>query len=201
MGKSDIAIILFTGITVHTLFSEVLNKAPTLVVNNVNYVKRVVFPLEILPMVAMGGALFHTFVSVVVLLLAYAALNGFIYPTVIALPLVLLPLVLLTLGIAWFVASLGVFLRDVGQTIAILTTATLFLSAVFYPITALPVKYQPLLRLNPLAFIIEQARVVVVYGDWPNWAGLGICLGISVVITAFGYAWFQRTRKGFADVL
>lgn len=201
VGRSGVAIILFTGMIVHTLFSEVVNQAPMLIIGNVNYVKRMVFPLEILPVVAMGSALFHTLVSLAVLLGAFALVSGSVHATVIALPVVLLPLILLTLGLAWFIASLGVFVRDVGQTVSIATTATLFLSAVFYPIGALPEQYQPWLRANPLAFIIEQARVVVVYGRWPQWSGLGICFVASLAVVVAGFAWFQRTRKGFADVL
>ena len=128
---------------VHGLFAEVLNRAPSLILSNVNYVKKVVFPLEILPVVAMGATLFHSLISLGVLLTTVAFFNGYLHWTAIFTPLVLLPLVIFTLGLAWMLASLGVFLRDVGQTIGIFTMVMLFLSPVFYPVTALPEEFRP----------------------------------------------------------
>ncbi|MGR8997957.1 MAG: ABC transporter permease, partial [Gammaproteobacteria bacterium] len=136
--KTQFAIVLFVGMIVHGLFAEVLNRAPGLILSNVNYVKKVVFPLDILPVISMGAALFHSLISLLVLLAAFVLINGYLHWTAIFIPLVLLPLVILTLGLAWILASLGVFLRDVGQTIGIVMTVTLFCSPVFYPITALP---------------------------------------------------------------
>ena len=152
------------------LFAEVLNRAPRLILSNVNYVKKVVFPLEILPVITMGAALFHSLISLGVLLAAFALFNGYLHWTAVFTPLVLLPLVILTLGLAWMLASLGVFLRDVGQTIGIITTVMMFLSPVFYPITALPEEFRPWIMANPLTFIIEQAREVL---DLGASAGLG----------------------------
>ncbi|MNR27249.1 ABC-2 type transporter [compost metagenome] len=108
---------------------------------------------------------------------------------------------MLTLGFAWFLASLGVFLRDVGQTVGIITAVLLFMSPVFYPISAIPERIRPWLMANPLTFIIEQMREVVIWGRLPNWLGLGIYLLGATVVAWAGYAWFQKTRKGFADVL
>ncbi|MDP2370084.1 ABC transporter permease [Rhodoferax sp.] len=200
-SKTDFAVVLFVGMIVHGVFSEVLNRAPTLILNNQNFVKRVVFPLEILPVVTMGAALFHGLVSVTVLLFAFVLFNGFLHWTVIFLPLVLLPLVVLTLGLGWMLASLGVFLRDVGQTTGIVTTVLMFLAPVFYPVSALPPAFRPWLMANPLTFIIEQAREVLVWGRQPSWLGLGVYGLIAVAIAWLGFAWFQKTRKGFADVL
>src|SRR3989338_5763232 len=131
--KSQFAIVLFVGLIVHGLFAEVLNRAPNLILGNVNYVKKVVFPLDILPVISMGAAVFHSLISLLVLLVAFVIFNGYLHWTVIFIPLVLLPLVILTLGLAWILASLGVFLRDVGQTIGIVMTVMLFSSPVFYP--------------------------------------------------------------------
>lgn len=200
-GKTKFAIVLFVGLIVHSLFAEVLNRAPTLILSNVNYVKKVIFPLEILPVVTMGGALFHAFVSLGVLLAVFALLNGFLYWTVLLIPLVLLPLVLLTLGLAWVFASLGVYLRDVGQTIGIVTSVMLFLAPVFYPVSALPEDYQAFLLANPLTLIIESARQVLIFGQLPNWGRLATYGGLSFMVAWIGYWWFQRTRKGFADVI
>lgn len=200
-SKTQFAVVLFVGMIVHGLFAEVLNRAPSLILSNVNYVKKVIFPLEILPVISMGAALFHSLVSLGVLLIAFALFNGYLHWTAVLAPLVLLPLVILTLGLAWMLASLGVFLRDVGQTIGIITTVMLFLAPVFYPITALPEEMRPWIMANPLTFIIEQAREVLIWGRLPNWEGLGIYTMVAAAIAWAGYAWFQKTRKGFADVL
>lgn len=200
-SKTQFAIVLFVGMIVYGLMAEVLNRAPSLILSNVNYVKKVVFPLEILPVVAMGAALFHALVSLVVLVIAFAAFNHYLHWTVLFLPLVLLPLVILTLGLAWALASLGVFLRDVGQTVGIIVTVLMFLSPVFYPISAVPPAFQAWILANPLTFIIEQAREVTIWGRLPDWRGLAIYTGVAMLVAWTGYAWFQKTRKGFADVL
>jgi len=195
------ALVLFVGMIVLGLFSEVLNRSPSLILSNVNYVKKVVFPIEILPVIAMGAALFHTLISLGVLLAAFTLFNGYLHWTVIFIPLVLLPLVIVTLGISWMLAALGVFLRDVGQTIGIITTVLMFLSPVFYPVTAVPEKFRPFIMANPLTFIIEQARDVLIWGHLPNWIGLCIYIFTATLVAWAGYALFQKTRKGFADVL
>jgi len=200
-SKTQFAVLLFAGLIVLNLFNEVINRAPGLIVANVNYVKKVRFPIEILPVVAMCAALFHCIISMGVLLMAFAVFNGFLQWTLVFIPLILLPLVILTIGISWILASLGVFLRDVGQSIGIITTVMLFLSPVFYPLTAVPEKFRFIIMMNPLTFIIEQARGVLIWGKLPDWIGLtGYTVG-AVLVVWFGYAWFQKTRKGFADVL
>ena len=200
-SKTQFALVLFVGMIVHGLFAEVLNRAPGLILSNVNYVKKVVFPLDVLPVIAMGAALFHASISLAVLLIAFALFNGYLHWTVIFIPVVLLPLVILTLGVAWILASLGVFLRDVGQTVGIITTVMLFLAPIFYPVTALPEEVRPLIMANPLTFIIEEARGVVILGRMPEWTGLGIYTLAATAVAWAGFAWFQKTRKGFADVL
>jgi lipopolysaccharide transport system permease protein len=173
----------------------------SLILSNVNFVKKVVFPIEILPVIAMGAALFHTFISLGVLLLTFAIFNGYLHWTAIFITMVLLPLVILTIGLAWILASLGVFARDVGQSIGIVTTVLMFLSPVFYPVTAVPESFRTFILANPLTFIIEQAREVLIWGHQPEWIGLSIYTLVAVFIAWVGYAWFQKTRKGFADVL
>ena len=200
-NKYSFAIALFVGMIVHGLFAEMVNRAPGLILSNVNYVKKVIFPLEILPVIGMGAALFHTLISLVVLLAAILLINGSLAWTALFFPLIILPLLIATLGVAWFLASLGVFVRDVGQTVGIFTTVLMFISPVFYPISALPEKFQIWLMLNPLTFIIEQSRAVMIFGKLPDWAGLGIYTAASLAMAWAGYWWFQKTRKGFADVL
>jgi lipopolysaccharide transport system permease protein len=200
-SKTQFAVVLFVGMIVQGLFSEVLNRAPSLILSNVNYVKKVVFPLEILPVIAMGAALFHGLVSLCVLLAAFVLFNGYLQWTAVFIPLVLMPLVILTMGFAWMLASIGVFLRDVGQTIGIITTVLMFLAPVFYPITAVPERFRPFIMANPITFIIEQAREVLIWGHLPNWIGLGAYTLVASVVAWLGFALFQKTRKGFADVL
>lgn len=200
-SKTQFAVILFAGMIVHSLFAEVLNRAPSLILSNANYVKKVVFPLEILPVISMLAALFHSAVSSAVLLLVFVLFNGYLHWTAIFLPLVIFPLVVLTMGLAWMLASIGVYVRDVGQTIGLAMTVLMFLSPVFFPVSSLPARLQPWMQANPLTFIIEQTRAVLIWGKLPHFAGLGLYLLLASVIAWAGFAWFQKTRKGFADVL
>lgn len=202
-GDSDaeFAIVLFMGLIVHGLFAECVNRAPTLVLSNVSYVKRVVFPLEVLALVALGSALFHMVVSILILLAFQLIFSGGVDWHVVWLPVVLLPLAILTLGVAWFLAATSVFVRDVAQTTGIITTMLLFLSPVFYPVSALPEQYRPWLNLSPMTFIIEQARGVALEGESPDFIGLGLYLVVAIGVFSAGFWWFQRTRPGFADVI
>jgi lipopolysaccharide transport system permease protein len=200
-NKIQFALILFTGMIVLNLLSEVLNRAPGLILSNVNYVKKVVFPLEILPVVSLCVALFHASVSFLVLIIAFVVFNGYFNLSTFLIPIIILPFLILLLGISWILASLGVFIRDVGQTIGLLTTLLMFLSPVFYPISAVPEKLKPFILANPMTFIIEQLRLSVIWDKPINWTGLSIYLIIAILFLFVGFAWFQKTRKGFADVI
>lgn len=200
-SKADFAIVLFVGLIVHGLFAECVNRAPSVILSNVNYVKKVVFPLEVLPWITLGSALFHVMVSVLVLLVFVLFTQLQLSWTALLFPLVLLPLVLLTMGLSWFLASLGVFIRDVGQMIGMVTTVMLFLSPIFYPVSAVPESYRIWLHLNPLTFIVEQARAVLLWGNTPDWGGLGLYTLVAAAIAYGGLMWFQMTRRGFADVI
>lgn len=200
-GKGGFAILLFVGMIVHGLFAECANRAPSLVMANSNYVKKVVFPLEILPVITLGSALFHSCVSLLVLVAAQLLILHTLYWTALLFPLILAPLILGTLGICWFLASLGVYLRDVGQVITVLTTVLLFLSPVLYPMAALPEAYRPWLQLNPLTYIIEESRSVLLFGIVPDWFNWGIAMLVSAAMAVMGFWFFQKTRKGFADVI
>ncbi len=200
-NKLQFAVVIFVGMIVLGLVSDALNRAPGLILSNVNYVKKVVFPIEILPVVAMGTAFFHSLISLSVLLVALVFFNGYLNWTVVFIPLILLPLIILSTGLSWILASIGVFLRDVGQVTGVITRMLLFLSPVFYQVSAVPEKFRPIIMANPLTFIIEQAREVLIWGHLPNWLGLGIYTLVATFVAWAGYAWFQKTRKGFADVL
>lgn len=200
-SKTEFALVLFAGLLIFNLFSECISRAPGLILANVNYVKKVVFPLEILPWVSLGSAIFHTIISFGVWLLFYLVFFGMPKLTLLLFPLVLIPLLFFTIGLSWILASLGVYLRDVGQIISMVMTVLMFLSPIFYPVSALPEKYQILLHVNPLTLVIEQARDVLIWGKLPAPELFAIYLIISTVIAWGGFVWFQKTRKGFADVL
>jgi lipopolysaccharide transport system permease protein len=200
-SKTEFALVLFAGLIIFNLFAECVNRAPSLILSNVNYVKKVVFPLEILPFVSLMSALYHAFVSLLVWLVAYIILFGIPHITVLLLPAVILPFTLFIMGLSWALASLGVFLKDVSQFIGVVSMAMMFLSPIFYPATALPEDYRHLLYLNPLTPAIEQMRDVLFWGKTPAFDMLGLYCFAAAAIAWLGFAWFQKTRKGFADVL
>ena len=200
-SKTEFALVLFVGMIMHGILAEVLVRTPGLIIANVNYVKKVVFPLEILSWVMMGSNLFHALVSLIVWMLIYLVANHNIQWTVVFLPIVLAPLVLFAMGLSWLLSSLGVYIRDTGQVTVVIASVLMFLSPVFYPITRLPEPYQMLLFLNPTTFIIEEARNVLIWGKFPNFTGLVIYYLVSIIFAWLGFVWFQKTRKGFADVL
>ncbi len=193
-SRYDFAIMLFAGMIVFGLFSEIVNRSPALVTSNGNYVKKVVFPLEILPWAAFGSAFFHTIISLIVLLLAQLLINFTLPWTIIFFPLVLLPLIFLSMGISWFLAALGVYVRDIGQVTGLLTTLLMFVSAVFFPVSSLPKEYQIWLMINPLVLIITESRKSLILGELPDWTAMLIALLASFVIAFAGFWWFQIVR-------
>jgi lipopolysaccharide transport system permease protein len=200
-SKIGFAVVLFSGMIVHSFFAECLNRAPGLITSHANYVKRVVFPLELLSMMTLFSALLHLLVSFAVLL-AFCLLAGIeVHAGTLTLPLVLLPLTLMTLGLSWILASLGVYLRDLSQIVGVITTVALFLAPVFYPIEALPEAWRTLLIWNPITLPIIQLREVMLWGTPMRWDLWAANLAVGVAICLFGYWWFQKTRRGFADVL
>jgi lipopolysaccharide transport system permease protein len=200
-SHAEFAVVLFAGMIMFNVFSECINRAPSIVLANTNFVKKIVFPLEILPCVYLLSALFHASVSVAILVVAELLIQGSVPVTALFLPLVFLPLCVLILGISWFLSATGVFLRDIGQTIGIAVTALMFLSPIFFPVSSLPQKFQRFVYWNPLTFPIEQSRNVLIWGKSLAWAPWGLYLVIATVIAWLGFAWFQNTRKGFADVI
>lgn len=195
------AVILFTGMIVYGLFAECINRAPVLITGNVNFVKKVIFPLDVMPWVILGSALFHALVSLLVLVAMQLIISHQLAWTGILFPLVLLPLVLFAMGFSWLLSSLGVYARDVGQVVNVLTTILMYLSPVFYPVNTVPERYRYWLNLNPLTFVIEEARNVLLFSSEPDWLGLAKWTLFGGLAAWLGFWWFQKTRKGFADVL
>lgn len=200
-GDASFAMIVFSGLIVHGFFAECLTRAPSLVTSNPNFVKRVVFPLDVLPWSMVLSALFHTFTNVLIFLLLRLIIDGAFAWTVLLLPMVLAPLVVLALGMAFFLASLGVYVRDIAQISGVASAALLFLSSALIPLSAVPDQYRWIFLANPLTFIIDQAREVMLWQRMPDWHGLALYFVLALLVMIAGHIWFRLTQRGFADVL
>ncbi len=198
---AEFALIAFCGLTAFGLFSECVGRAPGLIVGVPNYVKKVVFPLEVLPVTVLGAALFHMLVSLAVIVIAQLAIARFIPWTIVLLPVAALPAVFLCLGAMWFLASLGVFVRDIGQAIGILVQALFFLTPIFYSLEMIPEPVRTLIRFNPMAPVTENFRRVILWGQLPSHPGTVLWMLATAAFMLLGYAWFMQTKKAFADVL
>ncbi|MCB9871435.1 MAG: ABC transporter permease [Planctomycetes bacterium] len=195
---------MFCGIVVYTLFSDVVTRAPMLVLGNPSYVKRIVFPLEVLPVSTLSAALLNLGVGLLILLGGVLLLTDGLSPAMLLLPICLLPLVLFTLGLSWFLASLGVFVRDVQQAVRAVMLPLFFISPIFWTLNgalAIAPEHHMWTRLNPLTTIIESFRRVLIYRLPPDWLPFATVTLLSLLVFICGYAWFMKTRHGFADVL
>jgi lipopolysaccharide transport system permease protein len=200
-GKLDFVLNLFCGLIVYGIFSSTLGRSPELVIDNRNYVKRVVFPLEVLPVANLASNLVYAGMGLAILIPAVLVLAGTLSSTIYLFALVLLPLCALTLGASWILASVGVFLRDVGQAVIVMLQLLLFLSPVLYPLSAVPERFQLLARLNPFVTILEDARRTLLLGLPPDWGWWAAVTVFSFVALQLGYIWFMKSKRAFADVL
>lgn len=200
-SKLEFALILFAGLTVFTLFAESLTKSPGLIQGNANLVKKVVFPLETLVPVVILSALFQFAINFIIWSICYLVIVGPPKITALLLPIIVIPVILFTVGLCYFFASIGTFVRDVAQFLTILVSILLFLSPVFFPRSAIPEKYRFLIDLNPLTWPIENTRQALIWGKAPELVEWLAQFGGALLICWMGFAWFQKTRKGFADVL
>ena len=200
-GGLEFALQVFAGLLVFNLFAEVASKAPNLIVEQPNLVKKVVFPIELLSWVIVLSGIFHLLISVGTLLLVLLFARGAVPLSALSLPLVLLPFIPVLLGLGWFFSAIGVFVRDVGPVMTMVVSLTMFMSPIFYSVASLDVAWQFWMGLNPLTLIIEQVRSVLLQGQWPDWSALGIYGVVACLFAAVGATFFQVTRKGFADVL
>jgi lipopolysaccharide transport system permease protein len=200
-AETNFVVIYLVGALIHGLFAEAVGRAPHLIVGQANYVKKVVFPLEILPIVVVAGALITAAIGFAIAVLLNLILAHTVQWTAIFLPVILIPYLLLLLGMVLLISALGVYLRDLGQAMGVIITLMLFLTPVFYPITAVPERFRTYIYLNPLTFIVEQAREVTLFGHLPNWSLLAVYTVCSLAFCWFGLFVFQRARGGFADVL
>ena len=200
-SEMPFAVILFSGLILHGLLAEHLSRAPMIILQNTNFVKKVIFPLEIFPYIITLSSLFHAVVGLVILLVAQIAVGNPPAWTALLLPVVWMPFLILVTGISWFLSALGVYLRDVGQITSVLTTILLFLSPIMFPVDRLPEVARDYIYLNPLSVIVDQTRAIVLYGAFPDWKALGWYALVACIVAQLGFLWFQRARRGFADVL
>lgn len=197
----DAAMAIFTGMIVHGFLADCLTQGPTLVTSNPDFVKRSVFPVEVLAWAALGTNLFHTSLCLAVLVAFLALSSVGIHATIVLLPLVLAPLAVFGVGLMWLLAALGAYLRDFAQATAFLSSLLLFTSPVFYPLESLPEGFRAVVAANPLTFFIEEARKVVLWGEAPSWGGLVISMAVATAFALWASRWFESVRTGFDDVL
>ena len=201
-SKFDFAMFMFCGTLMYTIFTDTVGAAPNLISYNASFVKKVVFPLETLAVVKLCAALVHAVISVGVLLVAVLILRQSFSSTVWLFPIVLLPHLMFTLGLSWFLASVGVYLRDVGHVVVVILNILFFMTPIFYPVENIPDhRIQIIMRLNPLTVFIENSRHTLLLGHWPHWTHLAAATLLSLVVMQCGYAWFMKTKRGFADVV
>ncbi len=199
-GLAGFAITLFTGMVAFNVFGESLLNSPFAIIRRPNYITKVVFPLEILPVTLVGAAVFHSFIGVAIITIALLLVGTSVPATILYLPVVYLPLVAFTLGISWTIAAFGVFLRDVGHMASVAVQLLFFLTPILYPVSALPERFRPWMRLNPLANMVEDFRRVILWGQAPEWPWYVLSLATSIAVMIAGYTCFMALRRAFADV-
>lgn len=199
--KVEFALILFAGLTIYQIFSECIARAPMLLLENPSYIKRIVFPLEILGWIVLVGAVFNGAINLLILFLGYILFVGSIPLTALWLPVVVLPFLIFVLGLTWFLAPLGVYFRDTRQIVSVLLPVVMFASPLFYPLSSLPASAQVILGLSPIAFTMEQLRAVALFGITPDFFGLTLFFTVSLLTAWAGFVFFIITGRGFADVI
>ncbi|MBC7833594.1 MAG: ABC transporter permease [Phycisphaerales bacterium] len=198
---SEFVLTFFCGFVVYSVFSEVAGKSPGLVLDRPNLVRKVVFPLETLPVATLLSALLFGSVGLVLLLAAELVITGRIPLTALLFPIVLPPLLLLSLAAGWFLAALGVYIRDTRQVVVVVLQLFFFVTPVFYPPESVPDAYRWAIDYNPFTPIIQSARQTLLWDEQPDWAGLGIVTLIGFVLAQLGFAWFMKVKRGFPDVM
>ncbi|MGO4546875.1 ABC transporter permease [Paenibacillus sp. 2TAB23] len=197
----EFAIIIFCGLSTYNLFAEVISRSPHLITSNPNYVKKVVFPVETFSIIAVGSALINASINFLLVIIFQQIFGSGLSWSILMLPFVLLPLILYTLGLSWFLSSIGVFLRDIGQIIGVAVQALMLLSPIFYSIDVIPNEFKWFYQLNPITYFVENIRNVVIWGELPSINSYLIQLISSIIISILGLIWFRKTKQGFSDVL
>lgn len=197
----ETALLYFVGLSFYDFFMEAIAAAPGLMAENVNFVKKVVFPLEILPCATVGAALVRLGVTSVILLLFFVIIRGIPPLAALAIPLVVAPFAMIVLGVVWFLSALGAYVRDLRQLTGVLALVMMYLSPIFFPLAMVPANARAFFYANPTAFPIETTRAALFAGQWPQWWALAAYFAVAWLFAALGYRWFLRTKPGFADVL
>jgi lipopolysaccharide transport system permease protein len=201
-SNSEFALTMFCGMLLWNMFADVVTRAPTMIVHNPNYVKKVVFPLEVFVISGLCAALVNLALSYLVWLAGFLIIRSALPPiTLLWLPLVLLPVCLVTCGVGWFLASVGVFIRDMGNAVVLVLQVLFFATPIFYSIERVPRPFRTVLEINPLSHSVEDARRVMIYGLPPDWAWWAPTLGGAALLALLGYAFFMKSKRAFADVL
>ena len=194
-------LIMFCGMAVFNIFAESVNTSAGVIVGNASYVKKVIFPLEILPLTTVISSLIFGLAWFVLLLAGMAVFMQQLHWTALLLPVTLIPLLLFSSGLAFFISSLGVYLRDTQQLVGVATQVLFFMTPIFYPISIVPERVQWILKCNPLSPLVEETRKLLLFGQLPNWTICGLSLLVAFAVFQLGFAWFCKTKKGFADVI
>jgi lipopolysaccharide transport system permease protein len=200
-SQAGFALTAFAGLVVFNIFSECVNRSPYMILGSANYVKKVVFPLQVLPASLAVSSLLVAGISTLILLAASALVAHGPRLTLLAFPLVVLPVALMGLGLGWFLASLAVFLRDVCQMVGVVTQVIFFATPVFFPVSMIRQPYRTVIMLNPLTHVVDAARRTLLWGLWPEWPSLLAVTLAAAAVAQLGYAWFMRSKRSFADVI
>jgi lipopolysaccharide transport system permease protein len=201
-SKAQFAISVFCGLIVFDIFASCVGPSTGLIVNNSNFVKKVIFPLEVLPVSLLGAGLCIGGISTSILLIANGVLNSKVSETLYMFPLVLVPLMAWTMGLSWLVASLGVYLRDLRQVVAgVLLPVFFFATPIFYPPERVPAGFEWVVTWNPMAPVIDASRRTLLYGQVPDWMPLGVVTLVGFIVLQLGFAFFMKSKRSFADVL
>ncbi len=199
-GTADYALMVFAGLIVFNAFAECLNAAPRLVTANPNFVKKIVFPLEVLAPVMAINAVFHALIGIAVWLVGYALLFGAPPPSAALFPLVLVAVFPLLVGLGWLLSAIGVVVRDIGQLTALLAHALLFLTPIFYSLEVVPERLRPLFMANPLTLAVGELRAVLT-GHAPDVAALAAYFVAGSLFAWASFMVFRRMRPAFAEVV
>ncbi len=201
MKMSNFALELFAGLIIFNLFSDCVGKAPSVLRSNVTFVKKIVFPLEILPWSTMIMAIFNALVATLVFGIFYAFVIGVPPLTIMLVPVIVLPVIIMILGLSWILMSIGLYVQDTQQVVGLILTVTLFTCPIFYPLSVVPEPWKTWLYINPLTTVVEMIRSTVFAGTIPDYGTWLIYMGASILVAWIGWIWFMATRRGFADAL
>jgi lipopolysaccharide transport system permease protein len=191
---------VFCGLIIFNLFSEVASIAPRYIGGYISYVKKIIFPTEILPVVLFLSACVHACINFLILSLAVLFSGNFFWTSLLT-PLILIPFLLFLLGLGWFLAAFGVFVKDLSHLIPTLIQVTLFITPVFYPVNLVPAHFHWFYEINPISSTMENVRLVMLLGEYPAWNNLATSYVIGILTLFIGYRFFSNSKEEFADVL